>query len=455
MHRLLWGIMVALFGQIAFTCWNLWAPSGVGPAYTMVALLQYGGVMAGTAALLLLLGKIRHAAEGRRLLRGTAAAAVGLSGAAALFIVAAMISRAVESPLELDLLGLGQALVRLTWLALVLVGLTALGARPRPVLPALLLGVLCLAGATTLVPVPYSVTGPAGEPDTSYLIRAEGGELHHDRIYGLTVWSVPATVADYLRSLVVPHTALVPESDRPALAVATLDLMMTDSEAMAKAVGLQLVGRGKGATVAGDGPVVLHVSPDTPAAAAFSPGDQIVGFNGAPVATWAELLERLKPIGPGVQVTFDVRRDGEPRTLTLTTVPNPSSPERGMLGFQAGDRYAYDIPVAITSTIPTDVGGPSMGLALTLQIVDQLTPGGITNGWRVAATGTILPDGKVGPIGGVQYKVLGAERVGAGVLFVPRQNYEQALSAATQIQVVPVDSAQDALAWLKAHPSQD
>lgn len=50
------------------------------------------------------------------------------------------------------------------------------------------------------------------------------------------------------------------------------------------------------------------------------------------------------------------------------------------------------------------------------------------------------------------YQVRGAERVGADVLFVPRENYQGALSGATYIQVVPVETVQDALAWLKAHP---
>lgn len=456
MDRYLWGAAAAAFGQIAFIYWHFWSPLGAGPAFVFLHLLQYAGIGAGAAALFLLARAVGRQAGGRRAIRMLAAVAMGLSAAATLLIVAAMVLRGMQRPIHGDVFAFAYAAAKLTWLLLLGLGLLALGARPRPVLPAIVLGVVFLAGVAVDIPLPYRLTGPAGEPDTSYLVRVEGGEPHPDRIYGLTLWAGTATLADYLVSLVSRYTVLVPLSASPALADedAALSQMLTDSEAMAKAVGLQLLGRGKGATPSGAGAVVTAVRTGTPAAGLFQTGDLIVAMDGAPVTNWAGVLERLQALGPGAKVTFSIRRDGEPRNLSLTTAPNPAAPEKAMVGIQGGDQVAYDIPVPIATNIPTEVGGPSMGLALTLQVIDQATPGGITNGWRVAATGQILPDGEVGPVGGLRYKVPGAERAGAGVIFVPRLNYEEALSAATEIQVVPVDSAQQALDWLKAHPKK-
>ena len=50
------------------------------------------------------------------------------------------------------------------------------------------------------------------------------------------------------------------------------------------------------------------------------------------------------------------------------------------------------------------IGGPSAGLAMTLAILDDLTPGDLTGGKRVAVTGTIDPSGNVGEIGGIEQK---------------------------------------------------
>ena len=58
------------------------------------------------------------------------------------------------------------------------------------------------------------------------------------------------------------------------------------------------------------------------------------------------------------------------------------------------------------------VGGPSAGLAFTLAIIDDLTPGDLTGGKRVAVTGTIAADGTVGPVGGVEQKAITARHNG-------------------------------------------
>lgn len=453
MRSTLWGTILAMLLQIGFLCWNVVAPLRAGPTYTQVILLQYAGVGAGAVLLIFLTRAIRHQAAGRRAVRGSAMAALALSALTALLVLAAMVAHLVQSPAETPLYGAGSAAAAFSWLALVVLGITTLSSRPRPIVPVALLLLVFLAGIGRNFPLAYDVAGPAGEPDTSYLIRVSGGEPHPGRIYGLTVWSGPATLADYLYSLVEPRIRLVPEAD-PSLVPddAVLERMLVDSEEMAKAVGLQVLGRGKGAIRTENGATVTLVRTGTPAAAVLHVGDLIVAVNGAPVVTWADVVTRLGNVGPGVAVTFSVQRDGKPHTLTLTTAQNPSNPEKGLVGIQGGDQVAYDIPVPITTAIPPGVGGPSMGLALTLQVIDQLTPGGITNGWRVAATGTILPDGKVGAVGSVPYKLLGAERVGAGVLFVPRENFNGALLGGTQVQVVPVDSVQEALGWLQAHP---
>jgi len=117
------------------------------------------------------------------------------------------------------------------------------------------------------------------------------------------------------------------------------------------------------------------------------------------------------------------------------------------LGIFIKDYLVFDvpIPVQIRSGLIT---GPSAGLMFTLQIIDQLTPGGLTGDMVIAGTGTIEHDGSVGSIGGVRQKVFAAEVAGASVIFVPRENYPAAAAAATRIQVVPVDNVRDALNWL-------
>ena len=76
-----------------------------------------------------------------------------------------------------------------------------------------------------------------------------------------------------------------------------------------------------------------------------------------------------------------------------------------------------------------DVGGPSAGLAYTLAIIDQLTPGSLTGGNTVAVTGTMELDGHVGEVGGVHQKTLAAIDAGATLMIVPTGEYPDAKSA--------------------------
>jgi len=109
-------------------------------------------------------------------------------------------------------------------------------------------------------------------------------------------------------------------------------------------------------------------------------------------------------------------------------------------------------------------GGPSAGLMFALAVVDRLTPGGITHGYKIAGTGTIDAAGRVGPIGGARFKVLGAQRAAMRYFFVPARwdpyttwygrytsNYDEATACQCtgMMRLVPVRTLTEALAFLR------
>ncbi|MBW3090391.1 Lon protease [Bifidobacterium sp. 82T25] len=68
------------------------------------------------------------------------------------------------------------------------------------------------------------------------------------------------------------------------------------------------------------------------------------------------------------------------------------------------------------------IGGPSAGMMYTLGLIDKLTPAEETGGETIAGTGTIDAKGKVGKIGGIRLKMLGAKRDGATWFLAPESN---------------------------------
>ena len=141
----------------------------------------------------------------------------------------------------------------------------------------------------------------------------------------------------------------------------------------------------------------------------------------------------------------------QPRTTTATLAARSDDRARSFLGVTLRTRqrdYALPFEVTIDSG---RVGGPSAGLEFALSIVDQLTPGELTGGRRVAVTGTIELDGSVGPVGGVPQKAVTVTRSGAMLFLVPTAQVEDARSkAGTGIEVVGVDTLDDAIRELGA-----
>jgi len=87
-----------------------------------------------------------------------------------------------------------------------------------------------------------------------------------------------------------------------------------------------------------------------------------------------------------------------------------------------------------------------------LAIIDELTPGDLTGGVVVAGTGTITPTGDVGPIGGIQQKMLAAQQQAkAPVFLVPRTNCPEAVHARPKgMRLISVSTLSDALGALAA-----
>jgi PDZ domain-containing protein len=91
-----------------------------------------------------------------------------------------------------------------------------------------------------------------------------------------------------------------------------------------------------------------------------------------------------------------------------------------------------------------------------LGIYDKLTPGSLTGGKFVAGTGTIDDEGKVGPIGGIEMKTVGARDKGARYFLTPKDNCAAAAKDTPEgLTLVKVDTIGDALGALKDIRSGD
>ena len=313
------------------------------------------------------------------------------------------------------------------------------------------------------IKVPYYTLSPGPVYDTSDFIDVVDGEGavvdSKGELFFLTVSLQEANVFEWFAAQLSPKVDLSPRENIRPSGVSREDLRrenlarMEQSKLDAQFVALDALGYEP--TLIGTGAVVIETVPGTGGDGVLFADDVIVAVDGVEVGFSDDLLDGLadKEIGDSAFLIVERPVEGavDPEIVELEIVlgPHVDDPDRPMIGILLRDNEPIvEFPIEI-DTDSQNIGGPSAGLMFTLEIINQLTEDDITDGLRIAGTGTIRRDGTVGPIGGVKQKVFGAIDAGATVVFIPAANYEDALLAAgDDITVVRVETIDDPLNFL-------
>ena len=313
-----------------------------------------------------------------------------------------------------------------------------------------------------LLPVPYVTLQPGptrdvlAMPDGEPVVQVDGQQTFPtEGSLSLTTVSVTAAGQDIglveaLRAWFSPDDAVVPRDViyAPSQTVQEAEqesaAQMTDSQSIAAVAALRLLGE----------PVeeqlkVVDVDESGPAEGELKAGDQMVAIDGQEFAAATSGLRLLRDREPGDEVRLTVLRSSAELDVRLTSVESDDEAGVSVIGVQVG--VDYDIPVDVTINLGGGIGGPSAGSVFAIAIYDLLTEGSLTGGMAVAGTGTIDAEGVVGPIGGIQQKVVGAQSEGATVFLVPEENCEEAAGAEVDdITLVEVHELSEAVDSLEA-----
>lgn len=320
----------------------------------------------------------------------------------------------------------------------------------------LLVALLVAAGLTT---IPYKTLRPGSARPVAEHIYIDGVETYEPThsVAFTTVSVGDATILEALGGWLDPEIDVFPreviEGDRDAEENRRYNAELMDvSKLTATTVALRTLGYE--VTLHTSGTVVRRMAEGSPAAEVLQLDDVIVAVDGEPVDAEGELSELLQVGGIGAQHLLTVERppgSDQRVAVPITTVEDPQSPGRAIIGVAGQDRYAsVDLPFDVT--IDTGrVGGPSAGLAFTLALIDVLTPGDLTGDLKVAVTGTIDMAGNVGIVGGAAQKAAAVRDQGYDVFLVPAGEEDEVLAAVgSSLRVVPVGTLWEALEALAA-----
>ena len=196
----------------------------------------------------------------------------------------------------------------------------------------------------------------------------------------------------------------------------------------------------------GKGVRVVQTAEDSPAQGILQTDDVIVAVDGHEINTDCDAIDVISSHEPGDSIDLTLKRGAATKRLTLTTTSNPDDPNKAFIGIFMETVEGLGPKVNFKTG---RIAGPSAGLMFSLGLYDRLTPEDLTNGQKIAGTGTIACGGVVGPIGGIQQKVAAAEQEGAVIFLAPADNAEEARSVADDIEIIPIETFDDALRYLE------
>ena len=282
-------------------------------------------------------------------------------------------------------------------------------------------------------------------------------------LFQLTVRRDEANVFVYLWSLIndsydlYPREVILPDGVTPQeLSEISIQNMRT-SENVAIAVALKNIGydiKSKG-----DGVSVVGLLEDSPVKDKLKKGDLINSINNTDIYSATEFIATLRTYSIGEIVSIGLLReiDGIKEQIFIKTtlvehVEYEGEPMVGFLATTVNERFDFPFEIDIKTG---NVGGPSAGLMMALNVYNNLIPEDITNSMIVAGTGTIEIDGSVGPVGGIKQKIIAAKRAGAELILVPVANFEEAKPLETdKTSIVAVDSFDEALSVISQYSSR-
>tara|TARA_B100000902_G_scaffold398847_1_gene467170 strand:- start:22 stop:1023 length:1002 start_codon:yes stop_codon:yes gene_type:complete len=205
----------------------------------------------------------------------------------------------------------------------------------------------------------------------------------------------------------------------------------------------------------GDGVLVVGILEDSPVEGKLLKEDLITSINNEEIKSTSEFIALLRTYEIGDIVSIGLVRNDKDISIETKLIEHVDYKNEPMVGFLAStpnQRFVFPISVDINTG---NVGGPSAGLMMALNVYNSLTQEDLTNGIKVAGTGTIEIDGSVGPVGGVKQKVIAAKKAGSSLILVPTANYDDAKSYIDEdTSIVAVNTFNQALDVISEYSSR-
>ncbi|MHC2995340.1 MAG: PDZ domain-containing protein [Candidatus Atribacteria bacterium] len=317
----------------------------------------------------------------------------------------------------------------------------------------LLIIIIIIVIVINLIPTPYYLLSPGQAIDLSQNIIVENGEKDAKGRFLLTSTTiVKANLLLYIYSFFDPNIDLKNKSENITEGmdqkeyIDIMERLMQESQMVSKIVALRKAGYYP--EISGKGIIVKKILENSPTKNKLIPGDVIVKVNEQPIRTVEEFSKIIQghTMSQLVKITF--LRNNSPYSISIPLIELPTSDytlERLGIGIYATTKdLQCKFPVKIEIDLDK-IKGPSAGLMIALEILNQLTENDLSSGLVITGTGNLSVDGKITEVDGIKQKIISAKKQKADIFLVPKENYQEALKFNQNIKVIPVENFDDAI----------
>ncbi|ALX47371.1 SepM family pheromone-processing serine protease [Lentibacillus amyloliquefaciens] len=322
--------------------------------------------------------------------------------------------------------------------------------------------VIAIAFFISAYKLPFYVYKPGGADALNPIVEVAEGYQSEGDMHLVTIRGGQATPVQYLMAKIMPHQEIQPLREVRPEGVSQdeyfhAQLQMMESSQEASTV-VAYEAAGEDITIDYNGVYVVSVIDGMPAEGILQSGDRITAIDGEEIDEANDLIDYVDNKKAGDTITVNVVRDEEELEKDVTLEAFPDIDNKAGVGIQLVTDRSVEVNPEVNFSSGS-IGGPSAGLMFSLEIYDQLTDVDLTKGYEVAGTGEVDYQGNVMRIGGVDKKVIAADREGCDIFFAANNNgnedsnYENAVKTAeeigTDMEIVPVNTFEDALDYLK------
>lgn len=297
-----------------------------------------------------------------------------------------------------------------------------------------------------LYPVDYYIITGGGIMEVGNRIKVSGEYKSKGSLNLSYVSEAKGTIATYLLSYIVPDFERIKVSDYTYDSSENIDDVEFRGEidllnASDNAIKNAYLKAGKKYEVTSTSLYVYYK--DKEHESDFKVGDKILQVDDVNISCADDYKKVVSKKSAGDIIHVLVERNKKKKLIEASLYKQDDN--RIVSGIYVSEVHKYKTDPKVEIKFKKSESGPSGGLIETLDIYNKITKKDITGGLKIAGTGEIDQNGNIGTIGGVKYKLLGAEKKHADIFMVPNgENYEECMklkkSKKLKIKVIGVST---------------